>query len=288
MQEFKGPAATSELFVGMATALAAAVLSLHQLEAIEVTFLPLPVVAALRCVVKECKTDASTILGHEGIQRVSPEVWDLTKVEGVQKATAAIQRLASVKQNSVSSPITGSKAMAALSMALRCAASCSSSSRSTPLHVAAVVSLPEHGRQPICGSGGDLELVDGLIHLGSSLDARDTGGATALFLAAEIGSIPVVEHLLQAGADASLSNSAGESPIYIASLKGHVEVVGALVRSFVAQGVSWHRLRYADGWTPLMAAAVADHFEVASLHLSVVGEREGEVARKELVCAVNR
>jgi ankyrin repeat protein len=53
----------------------------------------------------------------------------------------------------------------------------------------------------------------------------------------------------------------------------------------VHRQVPWHRLRYGDGWTPLMAAAVADHYSVAHWLLLTAGTQE---AAQELINAANR
>ncbi|GAX85356.1 hypothetical protein CEUSTIGMA_g12773.t1 [Chlamydomonas eustigma] len=245
----------------IATLLAGTALLLPQLKALELSFLPLPTVAAVTHTLWSFKEGQG---GHTSC----PEVWDLTQEAGVLSALKAMN----LSSQGVDCHITQASHTACppLVMALKCAANCSSSARATPLHNAAF--------------SASCEVVSGLIRLGAGLDARDVGGATALFLAAEAGRITAVHVLLDAGADATMANATGESPLYIACLKGHLEVVRALLGGLAKQGVQWHKLRYCDGWTPLMAAVVANHCDVVSLLLSDV---DSAVA-VELMCAANR
>ena len=319
-------AATLELLAGMAAALAVAALSLPDLSALELSFMPPAAVAAVSHALNAVMYDQ----GGSCQQTPPAEVWDLTCASGVRLALAALERARrgppegppavqpSLRPSSLQLGVgedEGRPSSSSLALVLRCAVSCSSSARATPLHAAAgrdariplracpILHLAHSAADSTSAVGEDtrgIELVDGLLALGAALDARDVGGATALFLASEAGRTAVVRRLLDAGADPSISNVAGESPLYIASLKGHLEVVRALVHAFLARGGEpWHRLRYADGWTPLMAAAVADHYEVACFQLGALGGGGGEgdgydggeeedEARLELVCAANR
>ncbi len=257
-----------EMIISSAAVLVAIALSLPELQALEVSFAPQAVVSAVTTALGAA--DASS--GGTNWRRV-PEVWDLTQEVGVRQALSAVTRAAAVME---SGQAVRDDRLPSLLLALRCAASCSSSARATPLHTAAF--------------SGNRAVLCGLLKLGAVLDARDVGGATALFLAAEAGRTASVKELLDAGANAMIANAAGESPLYIASLKGHLDVVQILViQGFLARQVPWHKLRYADGWTPLMAAVVAEHFEVAQWLLSAaagVDAAAGEAL--DLICAANR
>jgi hypothetical protein len=253
-----------ENMAGIAASLAGAALLLPQLKALELSFLPHPAVAAVVHALSSLKSEGCS--AHTSC----PEVWDLTQESGVISAMEAA-RLTSdgdtgnhIPQAALLAPFPP------LVMALKCAVNCSSSARATPLHNAAF--------------SASCEMLRGLLKLGAGLDARDVGGATPLFLAAEAGRIAAVRALLDAGSDATLANATGESPLYIACLKGHLEVVRTLLCGLTKQRVQWHKLRYCDGWTPLMAAVVANHCEVVSLLLSDV---DAGVAG-ELMCAANR
>ena len=201
------------LLVRMASVLTILSLALPELLAVELSFLP---VAAL-----VSQTLKSLEEGFFDGYRM-PEVWDLTRAECVRKATAALvesRRLASASQGDGTSAFDDHEALA---LALRCAVGCSSAARATPLHCA-VSNLGRTGttpatpgrdpariaeqrppsvsrpplargeadskrRQPATLDADGRHLLDGLIQLGAVLDARDAGGATALFHAAELGS----------------------------------------------------------------------------------------------------
>lgn len=81
--------------------------------------------------------------------------------------------------------------------------------------------------------------VQGLLQLGSGVNARDKGGATPLFVACESGHAACAKLLLQAGADVLLRNSAGEAPLYIAALRGEMLVVDALLHHMHQEGICW-------------------------------------------------
>lgn len=256
----KGSRSALEQMACTAVALATAALVLPDLEVLEITFLPLPLVAAVsHAVGAVCAT----------LGRKTPQVWDLTRESGVQ---AALQHLQSSRRAEAETETAATRAAWTqhLALAIKCAVNCSSVTRTTPLHSAAF--------------GGNAAMAQQLLTLGSALDTRDVAGATAIFLAAEAGQAPAVRKLLDAGGDASLSNAAGESPLYIAALKGHLEVVRLLLDGFVQKRVAWHKLRYGDGWTPLMAAAVANHYNVAQCLLLSAGSE----AALDLTTAANR
>jgi ankyrin repeat protein len=63
---------------------------------------------------------------------------------------------------------------------------------------------------------GCAQHVQVLLQAGAAVAARDTSGASPLFVAAEAGRAAAVEVLLAAGADALVGNTAGETALYIA------------------------------------------------------------------------
>ncbi len=72
--------------------------------------------------------------------------------------------------------------------------------------------------------------------------------------------------------------------MYISALRGHTAVVRVLLRHFHSGGVAWtHPNLYGDSWTPLMAACVADRYDVALQLLLAAGP-----AAVPLVAAVNK
>lgn len=83
------------------------------------------------------------------------------------------------------------------------------------------------------------DVAQGLLQLGSGVNARDKAGATPLFVACESGHAACAKLLLHAGADVLLRNSAGEAPLYIAALRGEIVVVDALLQHMHEQGIRW-------------------------------------------------
>lgn len=174
-----------------------------------------------------------------------PRVWDLTRPAHVEDALHVVNvgwRELGLERES----------MRTMASAMAC---CSNSSRRTPLHVAVELN--------------DARMVKSLLQLGANVNARDRSGATPTFLAAENGKIEALDALMSSeNVDARIANSAGETPLYISALRGHLSVVSILLEHFRAQNISWYDPHmYTDGWTPLMAAAVADHDKVANLLL---------------------
>ncbi|KAG2494438.1 hypothetical protein HYH03_007490 [Edaphochlamys debaryana] len=279
--------ATCAAQLGAARHLVAAALAMPRLVALELTFFPPPVVQCVRAVLAEA--------AREGAPAV--EVWDFAQepeeVEAARRTLARhlprsvtpgprVQSLGGaggaqqLRSSGGAGPGVGAGAGAGsrrgdvlteqmVSSVLRCAANCSSVTRSTPLHGAA-----ERGNE----AG-----VAALLAAGASLDARDTAGSTPLFLACFTGRVGVVQRLLAAGADPQLSNAAGETPLYIASLRGHLGCVQALLERCTAAGIAWQDVSlYGDAWTPLHAAAVANRADVAACLLQAAGaSRAGEL-----------
>eukprot|EP00249_Psilotum_nudum_P021809 c28260_g1_i2 orf=1890-3398(+) len=144
-------------------------------------------------------------------------------------------------------------------LALRAASNCTDLRRRTPLHVAA--------------AGSVTETVRDLLAIGAKASGmKDSGGATALFVAAECGYADACELLLESGADVLSRNRAGENPLYIAALRGHSAAVEVMLSHCHANRIDWQSASvYGDGWTPLMAAAVADRQDVAKVLLRAAG-----------------
>eukprot|EP00898_Chlorokybus_atmophyticus_P006621 jgi/Chlat1/6960/Chrsp52S00520 len=156
-------------------------------------------------------------------------------------------------------------------LALRAATHCSNAQRRTPLHIAALF--------------GERKAVEALLHFGGGvgINSRDTRGASALFLSTEQGHADVVDVLLQKGANMLLRNTAGESPLYIAALRGHTAAVAVMLYYCKLRHDDWQNAEvYGDGWTPLMAAAVADRQSVAKLLLTAAGAKAGCAAEVEM------
>lgn len=72
--------------------------------------------------------------------------------------------------------------------------------------------------------GGNENLVDFLIDLGSPVDPVDDTNSTPLILASSAGRIEVVKLLLGKGADVNKKTSRGQSSLHYSCSKGHLEV----------------------------------------------------------------
>lgn len=156
-------------------------------------------------------------------------------------------------------------------LALLGGANCRSMWAITPLHVAAET--------------GDLHMLKGLLRLGADVHQRGQRSASPLFLACEGGFAAAARELLAHGADPWVGTKSMETTLYIAALKGHLAVVHVLLDHFEKVGTKWWvTSNYGDGWTPLMAAAVSNHFVVAK-ELFERADRMQEGGAKELSMA---
>ncbi|KAL3150449.1 hypothetical protein ABBQ32_000280 [Trebouxia sp. C0010 RCD-2024] len=227
------------------------ILQLSQLSLLEITFLPYGVRSELRSLLVDSPCGR---LVH---------VLDLCESKSITAAVEHGSRMSiSTDPSTCATELKGSKLKLHLALLLEAAAHCSNAVRQTPLHVAVDVD--------------DVGAVQGLLQLGAVVNARDKGGATPLFVACESGHATCAKLLLRGGADVLLRNSAGEAPLYIAALRGELVVVDALLSHMHEHGVCWQDGRlYGDGWTPLMAAAVADRHSVAVRLLSAAGSAVG-------------
>ena len=120
-------------------------------------------------------------------------VWDFCCLRDVQAASARC-----------------GSGLCASTFAARAAVACSSPSRHTPLHAAAM--------------DDDAGFVSLLLEHGAALNARSKSGATPLFSASEAGHAAAARTLLAAGAKVWGLTASGENCLYIAALRGHAEV----------------------------------------------------------------
>lgn len=255
----------------LAACIAAAVLEMPRLQAVEVTFLPPFTAQALTALLHSgTYQDMPPWSGGGGRQAQCnpvPDVWDLCEAASVQRLRVAA---AGLDGAAAGEPLGPSADDSGVFVGAVCAVNCSAANRLTPLHCAA-----EHG---------DAGTAQTLLELRACTDVRDTRGCTPLFLACEAGCEAAVAALLKAGADACLNNAAGEGPLYIAALRGHLPVVVHLLRHCEVNRIPWQDTGlYGDRWNPLMAAAVADRYDVACCLLDA-----GGAAAACLVNAQNR
>ncbi|CAI9096919.1 OLC1v1033181C1 [Oldenlandia corymbosa var. corymbosa] len=75
----------------------------------------------------------------------------------------------------------------------------------------------------------DLDDLKSLASAGTSLDAKDSQGRTALHMASANGHLEIVEYLVSHGVDVNAANTENNTPLHWACLNGHVEVVKFLI-----------------------------------------------------------
>ena len=259
--------------------------SLPRLTILELTFFPPAAVAMV--------TAAA---------RPTTSVWDLTRP--VDAAAAAC-----VASTARSAAAAGDAAAAGILLGLSAASNCSSGGRAAPLHAAVeacclpAASLcttpPPPPPPPLALMDEDdgfasrsARAVIDLLSLGARPDARDRTGATPAFVAAERGAAAPLAALLAAGADARVLNAAGEAPLYISALRGHKRCVELLLEALATDGgPAWVAPNlYGDGWTPLMAAALAGRADIAAclLNAAAASSSATRPAAASLARAANR
>ncbi|KAH7437884.1 hypothetical protein KP509_05G093700 [Ceratopteris richardii] len=244
-----------EVAAPVISALVDSIKSLRCLRVLEATFFPEFVIGGLREQVRE------------GV-----EVWNFCESKSVFSALAFVRRQGTAEQVFHGATELNSYAASKykrhftnfdsrseyMSLALRAAVNCSDLRRCTPLHFAV--------------NYANLEMLRGLLIIGASPDLKDSRGGTALFDAAWKGHIDICKLLLMSGADVLSRNRSGENPLYAAALKGYTSIVKTFVLHCEANNVNWQSSKqYGDGWTPLMAAAVADRQDVAKVLLEAAG-----------------
>jgi hypothetical protein len=195
--------------------------------------------------------------GCVGVQ----ETWDLSQVADAEAfASLGVRRLRS--RLAAVSPAFGAVSEHELCCALAAAASAAAPPRrAAPLHGAA--------------ARGDATHVAALLALGARAEARDVAGATPLFVAAEAGAGAACAALLAAGAAIDARTASGEGPAYIAALKGRTDAARVLLSAAAERGLPAAALANGDGWTPLMAAAVAGRPGMLQLCAAAHGALDG-------------
>jgi ankyrin repeat protein len=82
----------------------------------------------------------------------------------------------------------------------------------------------------LAAQNGHLPVVAALLANGAKVDAACINGATALIIAAQEGHLPVVDALLKKGANVDAARNDGATPLYMAAHGGHLPVVDALLK----------------------------------------------------------
>ena len=115
----------------------------------------------------------------------------------------------------------------------------------------------------LASSHGHTQLVELLLKRGAEVDARDSGGHTALMAAARWGhNVHLVETLLRRSVSVDLQCEAGFTALICAASGGREQVANALLQHGAEVDLQTN-----EGHTALMSAAVKGHERVADLLL---------------------
>ncbi|XP_032520773.2 26S proteasome non-ATPase regulatory subunit 10-like [Danaus plexippus] len=126
-----------------------------------------------------------------------------------------------------------------------------------------LISTPDENKRLLihwAALGGNENLVDYLLDLGSVVDALDDTNSTPLILAASAGRLEVVRLLIGKGANVNHKTSRGQTSLHYACSKGHREVVKLLIEADAI-------VSEADvlGATPLHRAAAQGRMEIVEM-----------------------
>jgi len=115
----------------------------------------------------------------------------------------------------------------------------------------------------------------------TSVDSRDSSGATAVHYAAQNGNTEVILLFLEKGAATDERNEKGQTPLALAARSGHKAAVDALLSAGSNASVE-----DIEGWTPLHWAIIRSHNDVVKALLdSSSTDYSEEQLNKALVCA---
>lgn len=103
---------------------------------------------------------------------------------------------------------------------------------------------------------GDVAGIEKLLSEGTSIDARDRTGATALLVATHGNQIAAAKALIDAGADVNAKDNINDSPYLYAGARGHLDIL-KMTLSHGADLKSTNRY----GGTALIPAAERGHVE---------------------------
>ncbi|MFA5292087.1 MAG: ankyrin repeat domain-containing protein [Phycisphaerae bacterium] len=104
------------------------------------------------------------------------------------------------------------------------------------------------------------EAIDFLISKGADVNAKDSRGATALIMAADMGYYDICECLIAKGADVNAEDKNGGNVVTSAYMKEHLDVVKLLFE----KGADVNE-KYKDGQTALMVASEDGHPDIVKL-----------------------
>lgn len=129
---------------------------------------------------------------------------------------------------------------------------------------------------------GREKCVQTLLEAGVDKEARNNGGASALFMATINNQLPVVKMLIEAGCNKYARDNSGETVLHVAAENGCLAIVQYLVKT----GLSPYD-RNMRGMTPVDRARQNSHHEVemwlSKLTCSEPLEASRQVAVKDMV-----
>jgi ankyrin repeat domain-containing protein 50 len=120
----------------------------------------------------------------------------------------------------------------------------------------------------VASQHGHLNIVQySLSTVTDNVDARDTGGNTALHHACLGGQMPILQHLIEAGANVEASNKLGDQALHFACVHGHLELV---VHLHAETCINVHAANEL-GQTALHNASANGHLEIVRYFVEVAG-----------------
>jgi uncharacterized protein len=137
-----------------------------------------------------------------------------------------------------------------------------------------------NGRLIQAAKAGSLADLNAALADGADINARDTDGVTALWMASQQGYADVVKFLLSTGAEVNVSRTDdGISALYMAALNGHADIVRLLLEN----GADIDIKKTTNGITALWAASRNGHADVVKLLL----EKGADVNIKDSIYGVS-
>ena len=103
------------------------------------------------------------------------------------------------------------------------------------------------------------ERIGEVLRAGADIDAQDSSGNTALFLAASLGDLDAVTALLDAGADLEVENAWGNTPLWGATIRSRGD--GTIIEALLRRGADPDHVNSA-GNSPRMLAERVENYDL--------------------------
>jgi uncharacterized protein len=105
----------------------------------------------------------------------------------------------------------------------------------TPAFIADASDSKQNDKLIQAAMNGNLEDVNAALTNGADINAKDTGGTTAILIALEYGHTDVVKDLIERGADVNLADTKTEDALKTASKKGYTEASTFILNKGIEQ-----------------------------------------------------